>query len=85
LNSISNENFTAVTTIAPPVSASLTGTNLLLNWNGFSGVTYQLYSSTNLIDWLPYSNPMGGSNTLIEVQIPIDADPAMFFKVQANN
>jgi hypothetical protein len=83
--SISNQNYVAVITIAPVVSAGLQATNLMMNWLGISGVTYQLYSSTNLVDWLPYGDAFPGTNGPVELLVPTVGDPARFFRVQASN
>ena len=83
--SISNQNYVAAITIAPSVSAGLQTTNLMLNWFGISGVTYQLYSSTNLVDWLPYGDPFPGTNGPVVLPVPTTDDPARFFQVQAGN
>jgi hypothetical protein len=83
--SISNQNYVAVITIAPVVSAGLQATNLMMNWLGISGVTYQLYSSTNLVDWLPYGDAFPGTNGPVELLVPTVGDPARFFRVQAGN
>ena len=85
ITSVSNQNYLAVTTIAPVVSSGLQATNFMMNWFGISGVTYQLYSSTNLADWLPYGEPLLGTNGPVVLPIPINDDPAMFFRVQAGN
>ncbi len=83
--SISNQNYVAVITIAPAVSAGLQATNLMMNWFGISGVTYQLYSSTNLADWLPYGDAFPGTNGPVVLPVPTTGDPARFFRVRASN
>jgi hypothetical protein len=83
--SISNQNYVAVITIAPVVSAGLQATNLMMNWFGISGVIYQLYSSTNLVDWLPYGDAFPGTNGPVELLVPTVGDPIRFFRVQAGN
>jgi hypothetical protein len=83
--SVSNQNYLAVTTIAPAVSSGLQATNFMMNWFGIPGVTYQLYSSTNLVDWLPYGNAFPGTNGPVVVPVPTTGDPARFFRVQAGN
>jgi hypothetical protein len=83
--SVSNQNYVAVITIAPVVSAGLQATNLMMNWFGISGVTYQLYSSTNLVDWLPYGDAFPGTNGPVALPVPTTGDPARFFRVQAGN
>jgi hypothetical protein len=83
--SISNQNFVAVITIAPDLSAGLQTTNFTMNWFGISGVTYQLYSSTNLVNWLPDGPPFPGTNGPVVLPIPINGDPVKFYRVQAAN
>jgi hypothetical protein len=83
--SVSNQNYVAAITIAPVLSAGLEDTNLTMSWLGLSGVTYQLYSSTNLVDWLPYGDPFPGANGTMVLPVPINNDPARFFRVQAGN
>ena len=85
VTSISNQNYVAVITIAPAVSTGLQADNLMMNWYGISGVTYQLYSSTNLVDWLPYGNAFPGTNGPVALLVPTTGDPARFFRVQAGN
>jgi hypothetical protein len=57
----------------------------MMNWFGISGVTYQLYSSTNLVDWLPYGDAFPGTNGPVVLPVPTTGDPARFFRVQASN
>jgi hypothetical protein len=83
--SISNQNYMAVITIAPAVSTGLQADNLMMNWYGISGLTYQLYSSTNLVDWLPYGDAFPGTNGPVVLSVPTTDDPARFFRVQAGN
>ena len=83
--SISNENYVVVTTIAPVLSGGVQGTNLLLSWQGIPGVTYSVHYSTNLVDWYLYGDPISGSNTVMQLLVPIEGDPAKFFRIDANN
>jgi hypothetical protein len=83
--SISNQNYVATITIAPAVSAGLQATNLMMNWFGISGVTYQLYFSSNLVDWLPYGDAFPGTNGPVVLPVPTTGDPARFFRVRASN
>jgi hypothetical protein len=77
--SISNENYLAVTTIAPNLAAELQGTNFVMHWTGISGVTYQLYFSTNLVDWQISSTPMPGTNGSMQLPINIFSNDPMYF------
>ena len=82
--SIANENYVAYTGIAPAVASGIQDTNFMVNWMGLQGVTYQLYSSTNMVDWFPYGPPINGSNSVIQVPVPPVGGPQQFFRVQAN-
>jgi len=85
VNSVSNQNFIAVLTIAPALASSVQGTNIVINWFGLSGATYQTFYSINLIDWFPYSVALPGTNGPMQLLLPIDTDPAKFFRLRANN
>jgi hypothetical protein len=80
-----NQNFVMVPTILPEVSSGVSGTNLLFNWSGFSSVTYQAYVSSNLVDWVPFGDPLPGTNAPMQLQIPIGTDTQSFFRLGASN
>ena len=82
---VSNQNYLAVGSIGPAVGATLQAPNLALGWHGLLGVHYQVYSSTNLVDWLPYGDVIAGSNAAVQVLVPIDSDPLRFFRILAGN
>jgi len=79
--SISNQNYVAVTTSAPNLAVELQGTNFVMHWAGISGVTYQLYFSTNLIDWQVSSAPIPGTNGPMQFPINIFSDDPMYFPI----
>jgi hypothetical protein len=83
--SISNQNFLAFSSIAPVLAAAGNGTNLAINWQGLPGINYQVYSSPDLTNWLPYGSPFTGTNGPIQILVPIGGGPAQFFTVQASN
>jgi hypothetical protein len=82
---ITNQNYVAVDTIAPPVTATVQGANLVIEWHGYSGVRYQLLYSTNLVNWLPCGVVATGSNSLVQMPVPVDTQPMKFFRVRADN
>ena len=82
---MANQDYVVVTTIAPTLSCTAQGTNLVAGWFGLPGVTYQIYSSTNLVDWVPYGEPFAGSNAVVQIPLPIGGGPQEFFRVQAAN
>ena len=54
-----NQNFMAA---SPATDFNFTGsqfdgTNMNVNWYGINGVTYQMFSSSNLVNWVPYGSP----------------------------
>ena len=51
---------------------------------GIRGVTYQPLYSTNLVDWLPDDGPAPGTNGPMQLLVPMDTDPIMFFRVGAS-
>lgn len=81
---LTNQNFVMVPPDIMTLSSSAQGTNLSLGIFGASQVSYQVYSSTNLINWLPYGSPIIGSNSAISVTIPMDARTNLFFEIRAN-
>jgi hypothetical protein len=80
--SVSNQNYVAVSTFAPLLSAGANSNNFVLSWQAIPGVTYQVYSSTNLIDWLPYGSSFTGSNGSVQLPMPIGNSPQQFFRVR---
>jgi hypothetical protein len=82
---IANENYTVFTSIAPALAAQVQNGSMTMSWYALSGVTYQIYYSLDLVNWLPYGSPLSGNNVQLQVPIPMEGDPMMFFRVQANN
>ena len=80
---LTNENYVAVTAVAPVISMQTQTNGLAFNWYGIAGVTYQPLCSTNLVDWVPYADPMPGSNAPVQFLAPVDTSPMMFFRVGA--
>jgi len=83
--SVSSQNYLMVPTIAPSLASSLAGTNLSLAWTGLAGITYQAWSSTDLMNWVPYGNAIPGANGPMQILLPVDASPAVFFRISAAN
>jgi hypothetical protein len=80
---ISNENYLAVTTVSPGLTTQAQTNGLALNWYGISGVSYQPLCSTNLVDWAPYNSALAGTNGPLELLVPMDSGPIMFFRLGA--
>lgn len=82
---LTNQDFLAVDTIAPHLSATAQGANLIFGWHGYLDVRYQLLGSTNLVDWVPYGSGLVGSNGFIQLPVPVAGEPMQFFRVRADN
>jgi hypothetical protein len=50
-----------------------------------AGVSYQVYSSPDLINWQPYGSAFVGSNALVQIQVPTSGNTAQYFSVQSGN
>ena len=83
--SLTNQNYLMVTTIVPSLTTSLVDTNLSLAWPGIAGVTYQAWSSTDLINWALYGNAIAGANGPLQILVPLTNSPAAFFRIGAAN
>ncbi len=79
-----NQNFVMV---PPPfaLTGTGTGTGLNLGWFGADGVNYQVLSSSNLVDWLPYGSPVTGTNGMINLPIPTTDASQMFFRLSTGD
>jgi len=58
------------------------GTNLIASWFGVGGITYQMFSSTNLVDWIPWDGQIMGSNAPVSLLLPMAFDPAGFYRLR---
>jgi hypothetical protein len=83
--SISQQDYLAVNSLSPTLQTTTSGTNFVLSWYAIPGVTYQPYYSTNLVDWLPYSDPLPLTNGATQLLVPLNTDPAQFFRLRAQN
>jgi hypothetical protein len=81
---LSNENYLAVSTVAPALAVRVETNTYVLSWYGVSGVTYQPLYSTNLVDWLPYNGVLLGTNGPVQLLVPMDTEPIQFFRVGAS-
>ena len=77
--------FLIVPTSAPGLTTSVSGTSLMINWNGLAGVTYQTWWSTNLVDWSALGDPVSGTNGPMQIILPLSTGPADFFRIGASN
>ncbi|HEX5218167.1 MAG TPA: carboxypeptidase-like regulatory domain-containing protein [Verrucomicrobiae bacterium] len=81
--SVASRNYLMVPTVAPTLTSSVSASGLSLSWGGLPGVLYQPESSTNLVNWSPYGPPLPGTNGLMHLLVPTDADPLKFVRLRA--
>jgi hypothetical protein len=79
-----NQDFVMVASNVLAVAQERVGRNLNLHWQGINGVTYQVLTSTNLVDWEPYQPAYTGSNLLMNLSLPLGPDPVKFFRLDAS-
>jgi len=82
---VSGQNFVMISTIAPSLTTSVGGGNLTLGWTGLTGVTYQAWVSTDLVNWSLYGSAIPGTNGLQQIVVPLDNSPAVFFRLTASD
>jgi hypothetical protein len=82
---VTNQNYLAVSNLAPILGGGASSTNFILSWQGMAGVSYQVYSSPDLINWQPYGSAFVGSNALVQIQVPTSGNTAQYFSVQSGN
>jgi hypothetical protein len=75
-----NQNFVPITPAALTLGLSSPGSPTNLTLYGIRGATYQVYYSTNLVNWLPYGSPYVGSNAWMSLPAPYDGTPARFYR-----
>ncbi len=84
--SVTGQNYTGMSTLAPALTTSVNGNSLVINWQAVAGVNYQIYASSNLINWVPCGASYSGSNGPAQCSMPIVATNGMqFFTVQPGN
>jgi hypothetical protein len=84
-DSLTNQNYLMVSTVAPNIASSASGGNFTMNWYGISGVTYQVLWSPDLINWQPLGNTLAGTNGPMQMVVPSNTNAASFFEIQATH
>ena len=80
---ITNENYVATSTVAPVLTAQLQTTNFIMSWYGMSGVTYDVFQSTNLVNWLHRTSRAPSTNGPLQLILVINPNRNLFFRIQA--
>jgi hypothetical protein len=84
---IDNLSFSASIPLPVPVDIQISATNLLLNWSGVAGQTYQLEYKNNLTDpaWTPLGGPVTGTGGTLTLTNDFGASPQRFFHLRLVN
>ena len=81
---IVSQNYLAVSSIAPTASVRSDLNGAVMSWQTIPGATYQAYSSTNLVDWMPCGVPALESNGVARLVLPGNDAPQMFFRIRVS-
>ena len=82
-NPVANENYVAVSSMVPALTARVQTTNFSMKWYGLLGVSYQPLFSTDLVNWQPWGVDFYGTNGWLELVFPLRVGPKMFFRMRA--
>jgi hypothetical protein len=84
---IDNLSFSASVPMAVPIAIQASGTNLILNWSGIAGQTYQLEYKNNLTDpaWTPLGSPVTGTGATLTTTNDFGASAQRYFRLQLVN
>ncbi len=84
---IDNLSFSASVPLAVSLNLQAAGTNLLLNWFGVAGQTYQLQYKNNLADpaWTPVGSPVTGIGANLSLTNSLGTSTQRFFRLQLVN
>jgi hypothetical protein len=84
---IDDLSFSASVPLAVPLTVQASGTNLLLNWPGVAGQTYQLEYKDNLADptWTPVGEPVTGTGGTLNLTNNSGVSPQRFFHLRLVN
>ena len=83
-DSLTNQNYLAVS-INPTLAGAINGTNFVISWPAVSGLVYQIYSSTNLVDWQPYGDPFAPTGASAQSLVPLGGSAQQFYTVAPTN
>ena len=83
--SVTGQNYTGTSTLAPSLATAVSGNSLAINWQGVAGVNYHIYASSNLVNWVPCGICYAGSNGPAQCLMPIATNGMQFFTVQPGN
>ncbi|HVV73827.1 MAG TPA: hypothetical protein VHI52_20350, partial [Verrucomicrobiae bacterium] len=81
---ILEQNYLAVGSVAPTASFRSDSNGSIISWQTIPGVMYQAYSSSNLVDWVPYGAQSESSNGVAQLSLPGPDAPRMFFRIRAS-
>jgi hypothetical protein len=80
-NSFTAQNYIGVPTLAATLASSADPTNFYLGWRAIPGVTYQVLTSTDLVNWTAFGPPIPPTNGPIQIPVPLGLKPQQYFQV----
>jgi hypothetical protein len=84
---IDNLSFSASIPLPVPLNLQTSGTNLLLNWPGVAGQTYQLEYKDDLTapTWTPLGGAVTGTGAMLVLTNHFDTSAQRFFRLRLVN
>jgi regulation of enolase protein 1 (concanavalin A-like superfamily) len=84
---IDNLSFSASVPVPVPVNLQIGGTNLIFNWTGIAGQTYQLEYKDDLTSptWTPLGSPLTGNGGTLATTNNFGASSQRFFRLRLVN
>jgi len=68
--------------VSPPLGVKISGTNFLLSWPTFAGLSYQWQYTTNLTDsWLPLGAPISGTGVTMTATNSLATAAQRFYRL----
>jgi hypothetical protein len=80
-------SFSASVPVPVPVNLQIGGTNLIFNWTGIAGQTYQLEYKDDLTSptWTPLGSPLTGNGGTLATTNNFGASSQRFFRLRLVN
>ena len=84
---IDNLSFSASVPLPVPLNIQTLGPNLILNWSGVAGQTYQLEYKDDLTapSWMPLGSPVTGNGGALATTNNFGSAPQRFFRLRLVN
>jgi hypothetical protein len=81
---ITGQNYTALPMLAPTLTAIAYGSTIELDWQAVNGVSYQVYTSMDLVAWVPYEGSFANVSGPMHVTATITNNTGQYFTIGAH-